>query len=50
MKSLIAAELLKVRTTRAVFAATAVVLAYAALGPVLVAVAPGRCHRAGSRA
>lgn len=41
MKSLIAAELLKVRTTRALWVAALVVLAYAVLGPVLVAVAPG---------
>ena len=40
MKSLIAAELLKVRTTRAVWVAAAAVLAYAVLGPVLVVVAP----------
>jgi len=40
MKSLVAAELLKVRTTRAVWVASAVVLAYAVLGPVLVLVAP----------
>ena len=40
MRSLVAAELLKVRTTRAVWVASAVVLAYAVLGPVLVALAP----------
>jgi ABC-2 type transport system permease protein len=40
MRSLIAAELLKVRTTRALWIAAAVVLAYAVLGPVLVAAAP----------
>ena len=40
MKSLVAAELLKVRTTRAVWVASAVVLAYAVLGPVLVVLAP----------
>jgi ABC-2 type transport system permease protein len=41
MRSLIAAELLKVRTTRALWVAALVVLAYAVLGPVLVALAPG---------
>ena len=40
MRSLVAAELLKVRTTRAVWVASAVVLAYAVLGPVLVVLAP----------
>lgn len=40
MRSLIAAELLKVRTTRALWVAAVVVLAYAVLGPVLVALAP----------
>lgn len=40
MRSLVAAELLKIRTTRAVWVASAVVLAYAVLGPVLVVVAP----------
>jgi ABC-2 type transport system permease protein len=40
MRSLVAAELLKIRTTRAVWVASAVVLAYAVLGPVLVVLAP----------
>ena len=40
MRSLVAAELLKLRTTRAAKVAAAVVLAYAVLGPVLVVVAP----------
>lgn len=40
MTSLVAAELLKVRTTRAVWVASTVVLAYAVLGPVLVVAAP----------
>ncbi|HET6967290.1 MAG TPA: hypothetical protein VFI44_03380 [Ornithinibacter sp.] len=40
MRSLVAAELLKIRTTRAVWVASAVVVAYAVLGPVLVVLAP----------
>jgi hypothetical protein len=40
MKSLVAAELLKIRTTRAVWVASAAVLVYAVLGPLLVALAP----------
>jgi ABC-2 type transport system permease protein len=40
MKSLVAAELLKIRTTSAVWVASALVLAYAVLGPVLVVLAP----------
>ena len=40
MRSLVAAELLKVRTTRAAWVASALVLAYAVLGPVLMVLAP----------
>jgi ABC-2 type transport system permease protein len=40
MRSLIASELLKIRTTRAAFVGTLVVVAWALLGPVLVAIAP----------
>ena len=40
MRSLVAAELLKIRTTRAAWVASALVLAYAVLGPVLMVLAP----------
>ena len=40
MRSLVSAELLKIRTTRAAWVASALVLAYAVLGPVLMVLAP----------